>query len=97
MGQNLPLWLVGTVHPDVVIVIVSRQHRGVVDTAPCSLRARNDKCSIGVLRVQKTERHWIYVRAVRGHSHASECPSLAAECRSQGCWRADQWYGRKTQ
>src|SRR5258708_11985708 len=82
---------------ELIFVIVSRQHRGVVDTAPCSLRARNDKCCIGVLRVQKIERHRIYVRAVRGHSHASESPSLAAKSRSQACCRADQRYGRNTQ
>src|SRR6266481_3494824 len=65
--EELHRQLIRRAHVDVevcielVFVIVSRHHCGVVDTAPRSLRARDYKCSIGVLRVQQVEcedRRW---------------------------------------
>src|SRR5713101_1849953 len=82
---------------ELVFVIVSRHHCGVVDTTPRSLRSRYYKCAIGVLRVQQLERYRIYIRTVRGHRHTSECPGLAAEYSSKRGWRADLRYRRKAQ
>src|SRR5712664_3836022 len=82
---------------ELVFVIVSRQHCGVVDTASRGLGARVYKCAIGVLRVQQLERYRVYIRAVRGHGYTSECPGFAAEYSSKRGWCADLRYWRKAQ
>src|SRR5258708_37972631 len=82
---------------ELVFVIVSRHHCGVVDTSPRSLRARDYKCSIGVLRVQQLERYRVNIRAIRGHGHTSECSGFAPEYSSKGGWVRDRWIGWKTQ
>ena len=61
---------------ELVFIVVSRHHRGIVDTAPRGLRARDNKCSIGVLRVQQIERYWIDIRAVGGYGYTSKRPGL---------------------
>src|SRR5713101_2153815 len=100
--EELHRQLIRRAHVDVevcielVFVIVSRHHCGVVDTAPRSLRARDYKCSIGVLRVQQVERYLVNIRTVRGHRHTSEYPGLAAEYSSKRGWCAGKRYGRKT-
>src|SRR5713226_5972218 len=82
---------------ELVFVIVSRHHCGVVENARRSLRARDYKCSIGVLRVQQLERHRVNIRAIRGHGHTSEYPGFAPEYGSKRGWRAAQWNGGKSQ
>src|SRR6266852_6086745 len=82
---------------ELVFVVVSRQHCGVVDTAPRGLRTRDYKCAIGVLRVQQLERYRVNIRAVLGHGQTSECPGFAPEYSSKRGWCADLRYRRKAQ
>src|SRR6266478_3040039 len=82
---------------ELVFVVVSRQHCGVVDTTPRGLRARDYKCAIGVLRVQQLERYRVNIRAVLGHGQTSECPGFAPEYSSKRGWCADLRYRRKAQ
>src|SRR5713226_979755 len=82
---------------ELVFVVVSRQHRRVIDTVPRSLRARDYERSIGVLCVQQLEGHRVNIRAIRGHRHTSEYSRFAAEYSSKRGWSADLRYRRKAQ